>query len=610
MFYKFDYNYTGKIDYFEFRDIFIEICDLRKELEDRGIDVPSFIRKKTMKKLLREVFLEEEIKEKKAIAEAKRYKQWILDARECKKIAQKAEFRSYQELRSALDLGGHVYVIGSGTHGQFNSPGFEKLETKKFKFEFFEKVIELWKDRVDPQNLIDRLKMQRKAEAQDAERDAERELSGLAKISRTLKNKALIDPYEEALNSAFLGLNVSLNTASLWGRRVHQVAASENVLFALSDTGEVFTWGGNAYWWDEIQPDSLYQTKWRGDTTARSQLLMGTLDKQLPPDASLDQTFDLLSPEDKKVEMIKVVAKYYNVWEPPPNPAVRMLYLEKEILGKITYDALKFSLQCRGKIITEKTKVEMVDDLYADIMLEKKLLGERAHKAIREIEVQVTALQKRKKIKLANKFLKRIEEMWLPLREVQAENRSAEISKEIAVEQERQYKLQSSYLDWRGRVSRKREDMTNEYTPRGNSLQINLIGATPRASEVLTPRGYQSAIQIAAGTAHACLVHKSGKLYAWGIGSAGRLGLDLTEKGDPQADTSKPRLVQALSERSVVRVSCGHSHTAAIVSGYARNELYLWGSTANGKCGLGSIVSTEECYCSVPTRVMVGPEDR
>jgi hypothetical protein len=156
----------------------------------------------------------------------------------------------------------------------------------------------------------------------------------------------------------------------------------------------------------------------------------------------------------------------------------------------------------------------------------------------------------------------------------------------------------------------KREEMTPMYSPRGNSLQIDLIGATPRGPAVITPRGYQAGIQIAAGVAHACLVHKSGQLYTWGVGAAGRLGLDLTEQGDPQADSAKPRLLQALSERPVLRVSCGHSHTGAIVSGHARNELYMWGSTATGKCGFGPMVTTEECYCSIPTRVLVGAEDR
>ena len=40
LFFQYDYNYTGKIDYIEFREIYLQICDLRKELEDRDIDLP------------------------------------------------------------------------------------------------------------------------------------------------------------------------------------------------------------------------------------------------------------------------------------------------------------------------------------------------------------------------------------------------------------------------------------------------------------------------------------------------------------------------------------------------------------------------------------------
>jgi len=35
----------------------------------------------------------------------------------------------------------------------------------------------------------------------------------------------------------------------------------------------------------------------------------------------------------------------------------------------------------------------------------------------------------------------------------------------------------------------------------------------------------------------------------------------------------------------------------------------MWGSANGGKCGLGEVVERGECYCSVPTRVMVGAED-
>lgn len=608
MFYKYDYNLTGVIDYYEFREIYLELCDQRAELENRGIDCPALIRKSTMIDILRQTIDEEETRERRAIAEALRYKKWILNIRDSKRLLQKAEFRGYGELRNALDAGGHVYVIGCGSYGQFNSVALEKFETKKFKFEFFDKVLQLWRDRVQPQQLVDRLRAQRKAEEQEEARDADRVLTGIGAILKDLKKrKKVIDPFEEAQESPFAGLQISLNTATLWGRRIYQVAASENVLFALADTGEIYTWGGNAFWWHEIQSDSIYQTKWRGDTTARSQLLMRTKDKTLPPDVNIEQNFDELSPEEKKAEMIKVVAKYYNVWDPPPNPAERMIFLEKEILPRIEYDTIKFSLSCRGKELGDMNKMQLVENLYEDIVLEKKLLGERAHRAIKEIETQISGLLKRKKNKLAAQFQKRIEDMWAPLREVQAESKASEIAKKENEVHQKQIKSAENYQEWRLRIAHKREEMETKLTPRGNSIDIHLIGATPRGPEVSTPRGYESALQISAGTAHVALVHKTGHLYTWGVGASGRLGLDQTEGGDPQADCSQPRLVQALAERTVLRVSCGFAHTGAIVAG---GDVYFWGSAASGKCGLGEIVRKEECYCSIPTRVIIGPEDR
>ena len=122
------------------------------------------------------------------------------------------------------------------------------------------------------------------------------------------------------------------------------------------------------------------------------------------------------------------------MWEPPPNPALRMQYLEKELLPKVGYDEVKFSLKCRGKERAEATKMQMCEELYGDILLEKKLLGERAHKSIRELESQVAGLLKRKKIALAEKVMKRVTDMWAPLREVQAEQQAAALAKQLADE--------------------------------------------------------------------------------------------------------------------------------------------------------------------------------
>lgn len=610
-FFKADYNLLGMIDYEEFRDIFIRVCDVRLELEARGIDTPSLIRKKTLRRMLREVLLAEETRERRALAETRRYKKWVLAIRDTKRIMQKAEFRAYYELRSALDAAGHVYVLGTGAYGQFNGPGFDKMATKKFQFEHFQRVVELWKDRVQPQQLVDRLRARRRVEEQEEKRDEERTATGIGAIAREMaKKKLAIDPYAEALESPFAGLQVALNTASLWGRRVYQVALSENVIFALADTGEVFSWGGNSYWWHEIQPDSIFQRQWRGDTTARSQLLLGTKNKQLPPDPSLAADFDRMSPEDQLAERVKTVAKYFNVWMPPPNPAERMLFLEKDILPRVDYDATKFALECRGKRIAEATKLELVTQLHEDIVLEKRLLGEKAHKAIREIETQVGALLKRKKDKMAQKFLQKIEEMWRPLREVQAEARATQIAKQVTQQHEETLRVETQYQAWRRRTAQKREDLSGgnaRAKSHKEGLEITIIGATPRAADVTTPRGAEAALQIAAGSAHAALIHRTGELYTWGVGTSGRLGLDVANAGDPQADAATPTLVQTLAERPVVRVSCGFNHTAAIVAG---GDLYVWGSTAAGKCGLGTVVRSEECFCSVPTRLSLGSESR
>jgi hypothetical protein len=63
-------------------------------------------------------------------------------------------------------------------------------------------------------------------------------------------------------------------------------------------------------------------------------LLLTTVNKKLPADITLDLDINHMSADDRKAEIIKVVTKYYNLWEPPPNPATRMNYLEKELLPK------------------------------------------------------------------------------------------------------------------------------------------------------------------------------------------------------------------------------------------------------------------------------------
>ena len=323
---------------------------------------------------------------------------------------------------------------------------------------------------------------------------------------------------------------------------------------------------------------------------------------------SLQKIAVIDSTDDKRIETIKSVTKYFGIYEAPPNAATRNHFFDRVLLPKLQYDDVKNSLICRGKVINYMTKTELIAALSEDIILETKMLGTRGHREVQQLEIMYSSLSKKSNKKDALAVLKLIDVMWAPLREMQAESNASILAKNISINNKAAMTIESDYVDWRKRVAEKREQMAPLPLPWNNSLEIQLHGTTPRGPTISTPRGYEAAMQVAAGSSHACLVHKSGQLYTWGLGAAGRLGLNLTNtSGDPQSDITKPHLVQALIGRPVLSVACGFSHTGAVLSG---GELYMWGSAVSGKCGLGDVVGRSECYCSVPTRVMVGADDK
>ena len=157
-----DYDKTGSIDWPEFRELFVQNCDVRKELEDRNVELATIVPKRTMQKQLRSILLDEEVRERRAIADAQRQKLWMFLVRDKKRFIQEAQFRSYRELRTALDAAGHVYVFGKGTNNQFDDLPAEEIKTSKFKFENFDRLSELWTDRVQPLQLINKYKSERR----------------------------------------------------------------------------------------------------------------------------------------------------------------------------------------------------------------------------------------------------------------------------------------------------------------------------------------------------------------------------------------------------------------------------------------------------------------
>ena len=113
----------------------------------------------------------------------------------------------------------------------------------------------------------------------------------------------------------------------------------------------------------------------------------------------------------------------YFFTNPLTNPLTRDIFFERELFPKIEDDVIKASLFCRGKDLVEKTKMELVELMYDDITLELKLLGERGHRMIKKLEAEYNSAMKKNQKKMADTALMRLDDIWKPLMEMQAESR-------------------------------------------------------------------------------------------------------------------------------------------------------------------------------------------
>jgi hypothetical protein len=113
-------------------------------------------------------------------------------------------------------------------------------------------------------------------------------------------------------------------------------------------------------------------------------------------------------------------------------------YIREELLPAISFDAVKLSLACRGKHPEDCNKLQLIDMLHEALVLEKRILGVRLHKRIRQLELEVVSNTRRGRLTMAKSLRLEIEAMWLPLMEIQAED-AAQLKAVLEVKKELDY---------------------------------------------------------------------------------------------------------------------------------------------------------------------------
>lgn len=139
----------GTVDYEEFKAVWFKLVDPKKELAARGIPFGDYEPHFQLVRKLQQAIEDEENKEAHTMAQAEAYRKHEKDLIKRREAIADAKRRAREELQSALDVGGQVYVFGKGSHNQFDGDPIRPYK----HFHFFEHINLVWKERIHPKRI-------------------------------------------------------------------------------------------------------------------------------------------------------------------------------------------------------------------------------------------------------------------------------------------------------------------------------------------------------------------------------------------------------------------------------------------------------------------------
>ena len=116
-------------------------------------------------------------------------------------------------------------------------------------------------------------------------------------------------------------------------------------------------------------------------------------------------------------------------------------------------------------------------------------------------------------------------------------------------------------------------------------------------SSVIFPKeiGNSRVVSISAGMWHSACVLDNGRVYAWGLGTSGQLGINpksfIFEKDYETGERflSRPTLVESLISQKIITVNCGSDYTIVLT---AENKVLSFGNGSEGVLGNGNTECT------------------
>jgi alpha-tubulin suppressor-like RCC1 family protein len=127
--------------------------------------------------------------------------------------------------------------------------------------------------------------------------------------------------------------------------------------------------------------------------------------------------------------------------------------------------------------------------------------------------------------------------------------------------------------------------------------------ASPQTSPVqVVATGMGLVDKVGVGTAHACALNRSGRVWCWGNNGSGRLG-----NGNTTSSSSPVAVVTTLMTRTIVDIAVGGTHTCALDD---IGQVWCWGVNSLGQMGRGNLTASSSPALATTASGMAFPVAR